>query len=539
MIPFLLVATCIATKVSVSIRSGSYDAEIVRYGGDVHAKYDRELNKTGWNFLTVWSSNFALNHTQRSYAMGFVEGYITKMDIDTYWEAFVTNTWKSGKPLQKIIDNLALQRNYWRENHDRQEPFYKIQNVIDSQFKGLCDGYRRAGGNLTEDEMYLMASRGDLYEILNMYSEDLKEGSFAEIRERRGRGEIHSCSAFVRNVNGTVFFAHNTWTTYTRMLRIKKLYEYLTEGGAVAIEQTSYPGIFVSIDDFYSVHREKNNWFIMETTNSIYDNRLYISFTNRHLYWQRVLAALLIGNDTQSMIDIIGRESSATYNNQWIIFDNEAWKRNNKTGSLMIMEEMPRLMKVHDVTKYLLDKDSNYSWTSYNIPYDNEIMKASGLRIPEGCVPHRDARRAIMFRRDISSINSLDDARHYIRYNDYLNDELSSAVPECSYNFNETENRSPMFAIAARGDLLSTKELYGAIDGKVLTSENPLKMYIVSGPTQQSLKPFKFSDHKKTVPGLPDEFNFDWYETTFVYEEDSAYFTKLVMCIGLIVLFLA
>lgn len=203
------------------------------------------------------------------------------------------------------------------------------------------------------------------------------------------------------------------------------------------------------------------------------------------------------------------------------------------------MEEMPRLMKVHDVTKYLLDKDSNYSWTSYNIPYDKEIMKASGLRIPEGCVPHRDARRAIMFRRDISKVNSLKDAMNYIRYNDYLNDELSSAVPECSYSFNDTDKRSPMFAIAARGDLLSTRELYGAIDGKVLTSENPLKMYIISGPTNMSLKPFKFSDHNRSIPGLPDKFDFDWIETTFIYEEDSAYFTKLVMCIGLIVLFLA
>lgn len=539
MIQFFLIATCMATRVSVSLRSGSYDAEIVRYGGDVHAKYDRELNETGWNFLTVWSSNFALNHTQRSYAMGFVEGYATKEDIDVYWEAFVTNTWKSGKPPKRITQDLLYQRNYWRESHRYQEPFYRIQEVIDYQFKGLCDGYRRAGGNLTEDDMYLMASRGDLYEILNMCKDDIKKGSFAEIRNRRGKGEIHSCSAFVRNVNGKVFFAHNTWTTYTRMLRIRKVYEYLTDGGAVAIEQTSYPGIFVSIDDFYSVHREKNNWFIMETTNSIYDDKLYTSFVNKHLYWQRVLAALLLGNTTKSMIDNIGKDSSGTYNNQWMIFDNEAWKRENKTGSLMVMEEMRGLVKVHDVTDYLLKKESNYSWTSYNIPYDEDIMKASGFPIPNDCVPHRDARRAIMFRRDISSINSLEDARHYIRYNDYLNDDLSSAVPECSYNFNETENRSPMFAIAARGDLLSTKELYGAIDGKVLTSENPLKMYIVSGPTQQSLKPFKFSDHNKTVPGLPDEFNFDWYETTFTYVEDSAYFTKLVMCIGLIVLFLA
>ena len=138
------------------------------------------------------------------------------------------------------------------------------------------------------------------------------------------------------------------------MLRIKKLYEYLTEGGAVAIEQTSYPGIFVSIDDFYSVHREKNNWFIMETTNSIYDDKLYTSFVNKHLYWQRVLAALLLGNTTKSMIDNISKDSSGTYNNQWMIFDNEAWKRENKTGSLTVMEEMRGLVKVHDVTNYLL-----------------------------------------------------------------------------------------------------------------------------------------------------------------------------------------
>ena len=539
MIHFLLLTTCLASRVSVSVNSGSYDVEVVRYGGDVHAEYRREINKTGWNFLEVWSSNFALNHTQRSYAMGFVEGYITKEDIDVYWDAFVTNTWKSAKPPKRLMDDLALQREYWRQAHKIQDPFYKMQILIDKQFQGLCDGYRRAGGNLTEDEMYLMASRGDLFEILNIYTDDIKAGSFAEIRQRRGRGEIHSCSAFVRNVNGKVYFAHNTWTTYTRMLRIKKLYEYLTDGGAVAIEQTSYPGILVSIDDFYSVHRKNNNWFIMETTNSIYDDSIYISFTNRHLYWQRVLAALLLGKTTQEMIENIGRDSSATYNNQWMIFDNEAWKKQNKTGSLTIMEEMPNLVKVHDVTQHLLSKEYNYSWTSYNIPYDIDIAKASGLPMTDDCNPHEDARRAIMFRRDISSVNSLLDAMHYIRYNDYLNDELSSAVPECNHNYNETENRSPMFAIAARGDLLSTHDLYGAIDGKILTTENPLKMYMINGPTHRSLKPFKFSDHNRTVPGLPDEFDYDWIGTTFIYEDDSAYLTKLIMCIGLVIIFLA
>ena len=43
MIPFFLIATCLATRVSVSIQNGSYNAEVVRYGGDVHAKYDRVL----------------------------------------------------------------------------------------------------------------------------------------------------------------------------------------------------------------------------------------------------------------------------------------------------------------------------------------------------------------------------------------------------------------------------------------------------------------------------------------------------------------
>lgn len=542
MILFFLIATCIAIKpetFSISIDRNTGVLTENNFTGSVHARYSREINETGWNYLTIWVTDQFINSTQSAYGMGYVEGHITRHDIDEYWKGFVSNTWRENEPSQYIMNKLKEQRSYWRRNLDKPTYFHKAQKIIEAQFRGLYDGYKAAGGSLSEDEMYLMASRGDLYEILNMYPYSIKSGSFADIRNKRGRGEIHSCSAFVRNVNGTVLFAHNTWTTYTRMFRIKKIYEYNTEFGVVAIDQTSYPGILVSIDDYYSVHRNVyDTKFIMETTNSIYSDKLYIDFTKRHLYWQRVLAGLIAGKTSDDILNYFAHDSSATYNNQWIVFDVNVWKQENKTGALMIMEEMPNIYRKHDVTEYLLDPEKNNSWTSYNIPYDMDIAKASGIPMSDDCTPHEDARRAMMFRRDMSSINSIEDAMRYIRYNNYVNDTLSSAVPDCTREFNATDARSPMFAIAARGDLLSSHYLYGAIDGKVMSSEYPLRMYIVSGPTNDNLETFRFSDHGKVVPGIPNEWDFDWVVVDFVEDQQDFAYIKAILIMVFLVLML-
>ena len=538
MIALLFISTCFAEELSLTFSKGVFEIAECESKGSVHGSYQRRINETGWNFLRIWSTDNTLNDTDRMYAMGFIEGYLTRDDIDVYWDVFVNTTWKSGKPNEKLMESLLHQRDYWRRAMDEgTADFYTTQRLINKQLIGLYDGYLFAGGSLNEDNIYLLASRGDLFEMLNMFPEDEKEGSFADIRKRRGKSEVHSCSAFIKNINGEVFFAHNTWTTYTRMLRIKKRYEYETIYGKAVVDQTSYPAIFVSIDDYYSLHKDNNTMFIMETTNSVYDEEIYIDFRRKHLYWQRVLASLIIGGDTNNIIDNIGTDSSGTYNNQWMIFDLNKWNKNDKTGSLMIFEEMPGLRKRHDVTQYLLDPDSSYSWASYNIPYDRHIFNLSGLKIEEDCDPYSDSRRSIIFKRDLHTLGSIEDIKKFIRYNNYMNDEYSAALPECDHNFADTDKRSPMYAIASRGDLLRNPEMYGAIDAKVMRSSMPYTMYIISGPTNDIQKTFRFSDFNMHIPGIPDKYDFKWLEIDSYVFEDKGYTGRLLLLSVLVILF--
>lgn len=510
----LLIAAALAQDVSIFVEDdGVVFSDLIN---NVRATYNRSINETGWNFLTIKCTASRMPENRCAYGMGYLEGYLTQKDIDTYYSVFVKSTWKKGIPPSEITEKLREQREYWRENAQRGSELSKEQKFVDSQFRGLYDGYVRAGGNLTEDDMYLMTSRGDLFEILNMCPENVEVNSFHDLRKKYGKEAIHSCSAFIKNVNGTVYFAHNTWTMYTRMMRIKKVYDYVTSKGNVIIEQTSYPGILVSIDDYYALRNKEGTKFIMETTNNVYDETKYLDFTKTFLYWQRVLNAFVHGVSTNGIVTRIGHMQSGTYNNQWMIFDttlSSSGKQKTKNGSLIIMEEMLDEYRTHDVTEHLLSEDSQYAWTSYNIPYDDHIRNVSGLMNTEGCVPYRDSRRAIMFRRDISKVNTLESAKKYIRYNDYLNDELSAYTPECDFRFNSTENKNPLYAIAARGDLIKGNELYGAIDGKVMSTDDIYTMHIISGPSNEYLKTFSFSERGLSIAGIPDKYEFDWVET--------------------------
>lgn len=128
-------------------------------------------------FLRVWPTDETLNDTQRTYAVGFVEGYLTREDIDVYRYAFVNSTWINGKPGGPLNYAVELQKVYW-ESYEGEEEMTHAQRMILSQFKGLYEGNKESGGSLSEEDMYLMATRGDMYELLYLYRDNTKDSSF-------------------------------------------------------------------------------------------------------------------------------------------------------------------------------------------------------------------------------------------------------------------------------------------------------------------------------------------------------------------------
>lgn len=115
--------------------------------------------------------------------------------------------------------------------------------------------------------------------------------------------------------------------------------------------------------------------------------------------------------------------------------------------------------------------------------------------------------RANIFRRDQTKVNSLDDMKKMIRYNDYLHDPLSLG--------------NPGYAIASRNDLRPGDKLScsGAYDAKVSSysniMQNPsaLPLQIINGPTYDQQPPFVFNGQcaaKVVHQGMPTSYRFPW-----------------------------
>ena len=99
--------------------------------------------------------------------------------------------------------------------------------------------------------------------------------------------------------------------------------------------------------------------------------------------------------------------------------------------------------------------------------------------------------RALIFKRDASSVKNMDDAKRIMRYNDYLHDPISKGNPIGG-------------AVAARADLPCsdpkyTEHAFGAVDAK-LTSHSLMTSpghththFAVCGPTTDQQPAFQWS----------------------------------------------
>jgi len=320
----------------------------------------------------------------------------------------------------------------------------------------------------------MLNSVGDLENLNDIYkSGNEPKTSLVYLKKEFPDRIYHECSALVKNVNGVVYFGHGTWRGYYAMLRIYKIYDFYYER-RVRLSFSSSPGLIHSKDDYYTSLSEDSNLFVSETTNSIYNDSLYEPINDKLFSWQRILSGLYFERSAKSFVELIKEYNSGTYDNQWIVFDLNRWKI-NQTESLFICEQMPGLMKSHDVTDYLT-VDSNYMWPSYNVPYDREIYNKSGYSLTED--EYNDCSRAQIFKRDANTVVDLESMKHIMEYNDFENDPIS--------------NSSAKETIASRYDLLEKPNYFGSVDAKIVCSEEPHITYAISGPTHQEQPIFEW-----------------------------------------------
>ncbi len=326
------------------------------------------------------------------------------------------------------------------------------------------------------------------------------------------------CSALIKLADdySDIWFGHNTWHTYTSMIRIFKEYRFVSNKRtekSKTIAFSSYPGSLSSIDDFYYL---ESKLLVMETTNLIFNFTLYKDVSaNSLLTWVRVMIANRLASSAEEWTNIFKKENSGTYNDQFMILDINKIELNNKSiadKTLMIIEQIPEETKTNDVTKKLKE---GY-WPSYNIPYSREIYNKSGYNAFLQDFPnlthefhYNESSRVQIFKRDQNKIKSSDDFKKMLRYNDYENDNLS-------YN-------DSILTIAPRSDLESD-DCFGATDVKFFSVkeilEGKLYAHTISGPNNEQQPVFSWKNTKcyekhpdqYEYEGLVETWDFDWVD---------------------------
>ena len=511
-------------------KEGPYDPNSV-----VYASYEPTYEETGWDYLTIETyngSDYRYLDEIKSYAMGYIEGILTYKRI--YYSYINLNHYKYYKNDSKMYNNTY---EFFRENlnfmkynslkyKDNDSYWNEVYNLY-KQMIGLYEGYNLMAND--EEKIDLISfqniiSLGDIDEIeywknisnrpnyKNMTLEQIKKYTL-----------LHNhCTSLIKILPdfSDIFFGHNTWTGYNKLIRIFKEYKFVPNPNndfpGKIILMSSYPGAINSQDDFYITSADL---YITETTNNVFNETLF-DFLNPNtlMCWIRTMVANRLSNSGKEWVNTFKKYNSGTYNNQFQILDMKKIDLNNQkvedSDVLWIIEQLPNYTEEHDVTQIL-----KYGyWPSYNVPYSKYIFEYSGYKeyiekFPElfNIYDYNNCGRAKIIRRDNYKIKDIESFQTFLRYNDFKNDNFSDG-DACN-------------SIACRSDLYEDKniECFGATDAKFTSLKNFKEngfIYIISGPTNDQQKIFDWNDtfcnkneslkEKWAYYGQINKYNFDW-----------------------------
>ena len=498
-----------------------------------YAIYNKSYERTGWDFLAISTydkKDSKYTDSDKAYAIGYLEGYLTKNRIYSYYNNML-HLYCSKLDLtipEQIKEFVKTNLNYMKEKSEmlkKNETYWEHVYYIYKQLLGLYDGYANnieKGKEIDFYDFIVLPAIGDLSEVIYLFANGNQTNFENKSKEEIKRFFLLNshCSALIKLANdySDIWFGHNTWFSYTSMIRIFKEYRFISNKGeekSKTIAFSSYPATLFSLDDFYYL---ESKLLVMETTNTIFNGTLYKKISpNALLTWVRALLSNRLASSAEEWTQIFQKENSGTYNNQYMILDVNKIDLENKTipeKSLMIIEQIPGETQINDVTHILKE---GY-WPSYNVPYSKTIYEKCLYDVmikqdQSGDMAHHfdynECSRAKIFKKMQGDIKSSEDFKKMLRYNDYKNDELS-------YN-------DSTLTIACRYDLISN-DCFGATDVKFVSVKELLEgkyfAHIISGPTndQQTTFSWNTTECYKDAPDmyyfkdLNVEWNFDWVD---------------------------
>jgi hypothetical protein len=511
---------------SFNLAEGVFEAEGKYIAG---AKFTKSIQFKGFDLLAI-KTNFAFDDTIQAEAAGYLEGYLTNNRIWSHYSNIK----------QRIFGNNPFPDNAkeFMEKHERfiedsfkekpSDPVIYNSYLILKQLHGMRNAYNfiaQPEKKIDNNEFHYIDSTGDMLDII-YYKNTQARPNFKEMSVESIVEYFHTtnhCSSLfkVKDDFSDIFFGHNTWLFYSAMTRLVKEYNFNFNNPAIKARNiifTSFPATLASTDDFYITSQDLA---ITETTNSIFNNKLYEKLNpNTLLTWERAMIANRLSVTSKEWAENFVQHNSGTYNNQFMILDMKQVDLDNKVinnEAMYIVEQIPGAFEINDITEML-----RYGyWPSYNVPYSKEIFKLSGYEeliqqkpALKASVDYSTCARSNIFRREQSTITDVDSYKRLIRFNNYKKDPLSLG--------------KPANAIAARSDL--EYSCFGAIDAKVSSVKDARgskkKIHIIAGPTNEQQSVFRWdnSESCKNDPrlGIPMEFDFGWFEYKSEFEIDDS-----------------
>ncbi|XP_062501314.1 putative phospholipase B-like 2 [Corticium candelabrum] len=488
-----------------------------------------EISTTGWSYLKVVTNENYDDYVQ-AFAAGYVESYLTFELIHNHW--LNTQSQYCNKPSEycsKLSDFLDKQEQYIQGELDRCEATDSYWHQIGlalTQLNGIIEGYGNATNGM---DGYEISRRGFLLLNIGGDLEDLETALGAPSEESSRVVGGGSCSALIKFLPdmSDVFVGHDTWTDFTTMLRIYKLYNFsfhAFNGGTNdfipghQVSFSSYPATIYSGDDFYIL---SSHLVTIETTIGNSNDKLwhFVQPVGQVLEWLRNIVANRLANTGEEWCKLFARYNSGTYNNEWMIVDYKQFVPGHKVQSdtLWVLEQIPGYVEYHDMSHVLNEKGY---WASYNAAAFPDVANMSG--IPQLVAKYGDwfthdkTPRALIFARNQTDITDMTSMYKLMRYNNFKDDPLSRC--DCNPPYS-SEN-----AISARSDLNPKNGTYqfgalglrnhGGTDSKItsFSMSKTLSCLAVSGPTHDQQPVFQWSTSpfsNVTHLGMPDRWDFD------------------------------
>ncbi|KAN0036409.1 hypothetical protein ACTFIV_001702 [Dictyostelium citrinum] len=491
-----------------------------------------EMNKDGWGKLSIETVSTVSDDIAFK-AAGYLEGYLTWEYIYRFSGNYFNSFFNTSDIKEIPIETLTFVSDNWEYMTERvnssstTDPYWiQIRNAMSQQI-GLYEGYNAAAGDdyqKTFIEIYMINLYGDMGDIVTLTTTEASTNNQFIPLNRKEVEELMAttghCTSIIKLTNNCsdLMSAHTSWADYSVMIRIYKRINIPVASTPYGSETlfSSYPGLLVSIDDFYQIRPSKLH--LTETLNTILNQSLYQQIKPQSfMYWVRNLVANRLANNGFQWVSIFVENNSGTNNIQFVVLDYKLftpYSTQLQPDLLWIVEQYPGGYQAADVTLTLWEQGY---WPSYNRPYFEEVFDILGypyyVEKFGDLFTYEYNPRANIFRRDHSTLETLEDMMNMIDYNQYKTDPFSMGYPGNSIN--------ARFDIKG-GSLPSGNPIYswfyhgthGGIDGKAINYDmvNSFNVVARNGPTITSdCPPFNWNDWNLiSHQYMPQIYNFTW-----------------------------